>query len=232
MSYARGKAIGTRHGLWLWAHKHWMLVLCTLVFVLVVGPVVYADMSTENDRYTAADELPSYDLGIVFGAGVESDGTPTPYLQKRLQTAAKLYHAGTVHWLLLSGDNSTAHHNEPVAMGRYVESLGVPHDHIVLDYAGFSTYDTCYRAAAIFGVHRAILVSHGYHLPRALMTCNHLGVQGIGVAAENAGHVGRDFSVNYIVREVLSTDKAVLQIMFKPKPTLLGKPEPINELTD
>ena len=229
MSYVRGKQLGIRHGMWLWAHKHWIVVLAVAgLCMALVGPVVYANLSTRGDRYTAADELPSYDVAIVFGAGVERDGTPTPYLQKRIQTGAKLYREGTVRWLLLSGDNSTTHHNEPIAMGRYAESLGVPADRIVLDYAGFNTYDTCYRARAIFNVRHAILVSHGYHLPRAVMTCEHLGVQSIGVAAENAGRVFRDFSPNYLLREVVSTDKAVLQIVFKPKPTVLGKPEPIN----
>jgi len=130
--------------------------------------------------------------------------------------------------LLLSGDNSTSHHNEPVAMRRYAEQLGVPAEAIVLDYAGFNTYDTCYRAAAIFGVHDAILVSHAYHLPRALMTCDRLGVHSVGMAAEQAGRIGRDFSVNYLLREVVSTDKAGLQVVFKPQPTVLGCAEPIK----
>jgi vancomycin permeability regulator SanA len=127
----------------------------------------------------------------------------------------------------MTGDNSTSHHNEPVAMKKYAEQLGVPATDITMDYAGFNTYDSCYRARAIFGVQEAILVTHGYHLPRAIMTCESLGVKSRGVAAENAGTAGRDFSVNYLVREVVSTDKAFWQIVFKPKPTALGDYEPI-----
>jgi vancomycin permeability regulator SanA len=228
-AYVRAKMVGVRHGRWLWAHKVALGAVIVVGLLMVIGPAVYAVISTRGDRYGVTVDVPSHAVAIVFGAGVEPDGTPTPYLQKRIQTAVALYHAGTVHTLLLSGDNSTSHHNEPVAMGRYAESLGVPADRIVLDYAGFNTYDTCYRARAIFNVHQAVLVSHAYHLPRAIMTCSHTGVKSIGVAAENAGRIGRDYSVNYLARELLSTDKAVLQIVFKPKPTVLGPLEPITK---
>jgi vancomycin permeability regulator SanA len=228
--YERGKIMGTRHGAWLWRHKARGAIAAILSLLLLLTPVCYANIYTRHDRYADTAAAPKRRVAIVFGAGVEPDGTPTAYLRKRLQTAAKLYKSGTIDVLLLSGDNSTSHHNEPVAMRRYIEKLGVPAGHTVLDYAGFNTYDTCYRARAIFGVRQALLVSHAYHLPRAVMTCDELGVQSIGVAAENAGHVGRDFSVNYILREVASTDKAAVQIVLKPKPTVLGPPEPIEKL--
>jgi vancomycin permeability regulator SanA len=103
--------------------------------------------------------------------------------------------------------------------------LGVKSDDVVIDYAGFSTYDTCYRARHIFNVHEATIITQGYHLPRAVKTCNGLGINTIGVSALKSG---RDFTVSYITREWLSTDKALLQIIIKPNPTVLGKPEPIN----
>ncbi|HEV7454253.1 MAG TPA: ElyC/SanA/YdcF family protein [Candidatus Saccharimonadales bacterium] len=227
MTYEHGKAVGIRHGAWLWRHKLWFVAAGAVGVVLVIGPVVFANITTRHDRFSAAN-APRRHVAIVFGAGVEPDGTPTDYLKKRLQTAANLYRTGTVQVLLLSGDNSTSHHNEPVAMRTYIESLGVPEQSTVLDYAGFNTYDTCYRAKAIFGLSDAVLVSHAYHLPRAIMTCDHLGIRSAGVAAENAGQVGRDFSMNYVLREFISTDKAALQIVFKPHPTALGAAQPIR----
>jgi vancomycin permeability regulator SanA len=110
-------------------------------------------------------------------------------------------------------------------MKKYALKLGAKDKDVVLDYAGYSTYDTCYRARYIFGVEDAIIVTQGYHLPRAVMTCNDLGVKSMGVAALRRGH---DFTVNYILREWLSTNKAVIQLITKPQPTLLGKPEPIK----
>jgi len=105
-------------------------------------------------------------------------------------------------------------------MQAYAKKLGVPDKDMVLDYAGFNTYDTCYRARAVFGVKDATLVSQGYHLPRAMTTCASLGVKNTGVIAV---HPARDYTVAYIIREFLSTDKMVFQQIFKPQPTVLGK---------
>ncbi len=230
MSYQQGKIVGKRHAAWLWRRKWWLAGACFVLVMLIVAPSVYVHLSTRHQRFTQISQIAPHEVAIVFGAGVYPDGTPTPYLQRRIETAADLYKAGKARVLLLSGDNSSSHHNEPIAMRAYAEKLGVPASRIVLDYAGFNTYDSCYRAAVIFNVHSAILVSHAYHLPRAIMTCEHLGVRSVGMAAENAGQVGRDFSVNYLIRELGSTDKAMLQIVFKPHPTVLGAPEPIKSL--
>lgn len=204
----------------------WLIVgLGLLGVVIVVGPTLYAKFSTEHLRYGAADiqAVPKREVALVFGAGVYQDGTPTPYLQWRVETAVALFKAGKVQKLLMSGDNSTKTYDEPVAMKKYAEHLGVPASAITLDYAGFSTYDSCYRANKLFGVDSAILVSQGYHLPRALITCNDLGIKSIGVAATSTG---RDYSIPYIAREYISTIKAVFQLVFKPQPTVVGKPQP------
>jgi vancomycin permeability regulator SanA len=94
-----------------------------------------------------------------------------------------------------------------------------------LDYAGLSTYDSCYRAHAIFSVSSATVITQGYHLPRAVMACGGLGINTIGVVAM---HSSRDFTINYIMREWISTDKITFQLIFKPKPTALGRIEAIN----
>jgi vancomycin permeability regulator SanA len=205
------------------------LLLALLLAVLLWGPTIYANLSTRHERYdmskVSVHDIPKRNVAIVFGAGVLPDGTPTPYLKWRVQTAVELYKAHRVQKILMTGDNSSKHYNEPVAMGKLAEQQGVPATDIVLDYAGLNTYDSCYRARAIFKVKSAILVSQGYHLPRAVMTCNRLGMQSIGV---DAVHSGRDFTVSYIAREWVSTDKAIVQLIFKPNPTVLGPSQPIN----
>ena len=105
---------------------------------------------------------------IVFGAGLRRDGTPTTVLRDRVETAAELYRQGKVEKLLMSGDNRFVDYNEPEAMRQYALQLGIPDEDIVLDYAGRRTYDTCYRAGAIFGVKKVILVTQLFHLPRAI----------------------------------------------------------------
>jgi vancomycin permeability regulator SanA len=177
-------------------------------------------------RIFSPETVPPERVAIVFGAGLRYDGTPTAILRDRVMTAAQLYFAGKVEKLLMSGDNSTLEYNEPESMRQYALSLGVPDEAIVLDYAGRRTYDTCYRAKAIFGVERAILVTQGFHLPRALFTCNALGLPAVGVEANN--YYYRKLSrVYWQAREVFATFGAFMDVyVYKPLP-VLGDPEPI-----
>ena len=213
----------------LWRRRILFLVVIDSAVIVLFVPIIYTFASTRGDRYDLSRDtiasVPYHKVAMVFGAGVEPDNTPTPYLKHRIETAVQLYKANRVKKLLMTGDNSTKHHNEPVVMQKYAVELGVPAADIVLDYAGFSTYDSCYRAKAIFGLHDATLVTQGYHLPRAMVTCRGLGIRNDGVVAN---HPSRDYTASYLLREVASTDKMVLQNIFKPKPTLLGKPQPIN----
>jgi vancomycin permeability regulator SanA len=210
--------------------RYYIFVVLAIVLgaVMCVAPMAYTFKTTRGNRYdldkASISQVPYHEVAIVFGAGVQKNGEPTPYLRHRIETAVKLYKAKRVSKLLMSADNSSKKYNEPSAMKRYAEKLGVPANAITLDYAGFNTYDSCYRAHAVFGLKEATLVSQGYHLPRAMTTCEGLGVKNTGVIAEDQS---RDYTVNYILREFLSTDKMVIQQIFKPHPTVLGTPEQI-----
>ena len=147
-------------------------------------------------------------------------------MRNRIATATDLYQAGKVEKLLMSGDNSSLGHNEPGAMRDYAISLGVPDQDIILDYAGRRTYDTCYRARDIFEIDSAILVTQAFHLPRALYTCNMLGVSAIGVPADLRQY--RRMSMAFWnLRESVATAVALWQVhVSRPQP-ILGNPEPI-----
>jgi SanA protein len=126
----------------------------------------------------------------------------------------------------MSGDNSFVDYNEPEAMRQYALSLGVPDKDIVLDYAGRRTYDTCYRAAAIFQIDSAILVTQSFHLPRALFLCNWFGVDSVGVEANNI-YFRKISRFYWNMRELFANAQAVWDvILVKPVP-VLGEPEPI-----
>ncbi|HEY5152948.1 MAG TPA: ElyC/SanA/YdcF family protein [Candidatus Saccharimonadales bacterium] len=200
-----------------------------IILAILFGPITYTFFSTRGDRHdldrTPISKIAFHHVALVFGAGILPDGRPTPYLQYRVETAVKLYKAHRVDILLMSGDNSVNYHNEPLVMKNYAVKLGVPAKAIVVDDAGFNTYDSCYRAHAIFGLHDATLVSQGYHLPRAMVTCRALGVTNTGVIAV---HPTQDYALNYLARELVSTDKMAIQLVFKPNPTLLGKPLTIH----
>ena len=178
------------------------------------------------NRIYQVDEAPVKRVAIVFGAGLRRDGTPTAILRDRIETGAKLYLDGKVEKLLMSGDKSFENYNEPKAMRQYALSLGVPSENIVLDYAGRRTYDTCFRAKAIFGVESALLVTQKFHMPRALFLCNALGITASGVEANNRNY-WRGSLVIWNFREQLATVAAFLDIYVdKPSP-ILGLPEPI-----
>jgi SanA protein len=148
-------------------------------------------------------------------------------LRDRVETAVQLYQQGKVNKLLMSGDNRFIEYNEPEAMRQYALDLGIPDEDIVLDYAGRRTYDTCYRANAIFQVDSAILVTQNFHLPRALFLCNWFGVESTGVEANN-GYFRKISRLIWNTRELFATTQAVWDVyVTKPLP-VLGDPEPIN----
>ena len=205
----------------------WRIVLAlgTVGFLGILLPRLITTFYAMNRIYQT-DEAPIERLAIVFGAGLRRDGTPTPILRDRVETAASLYFSGKVEKLLMSGDNSIFSYNEPESMRQYAMSLGVPENAIAMDYAGSRTYDTCYRAKAIFGVTSALLVTQKFHLPRALFLCNALGLDAYGVEANNRNYRrGALFIWNF--REQLATVGAFLDVYVgNPMPTL-GEPEPL-----
>ena len=155
-----------------------------LLLVVVIGIPRIITALASSGKIFMAEDAPSARAAIVFGAGLQRDGTPSPVLKDRVSAAVQLYQTGKVEKLLMSGDNRYIDYNEPAAMKTYAVSLGVPEEAIVLDFAGRRTYDTCYRAKHIFGLDEALLVTQKFHLPRAIFTCQGLGLNGMGVAAD------------------------------------------------
>jgi SanA protein len=162
----------------------------------------------------------------VFGAGLTRSGKPTHVLEDRVQTAAKLYRAGKVEKLLMSGDNRFSYYNEPEAMRQYALTLGIPSEAMVLDYAGRRTYDTCYRAKAIFGLDSALLVTQHFHLPRALFLSSAVGINAIGVEVPTERY-WPTVQLIWNVREQFATLGALLDVFVTHPRPMLGEPEPI-----
>jgi len=206
---------------WTWGH---LLHLGCLALVMILAPRLITGIYA-TDRMYQQLEAPRKRVAIIFGAGLRLDGTPTAMLRDRMLTGAQLYFDGQVEQLLLSGDNRFADYNEPEAMRQFALSVGVPDEAIVLDYAGRRTYDTCYRAKAIFGVESALLVTQGFHLPRALFLCNMLGMDTLGVEATHCYWNGSPFV--WDVREQFATIAAFLDLYVSAPLPVLGNPEPV-----
>ena len=203
-----------------------VLIVLIIMGVLLLGISRLATGVYAHSKTYAAAEVPTRPVAIVFGAGLWRNGTATPVLQDRVQTAANLYFAGKVKKLLMSGDNRFVDYNEPAVMRQLALSLGVPDGAIVLDYAGRRTYDTCYRAKAIFGVNEAILVTQAFHLPRAIYLCNHLGVDSVGVDADLRVYP-KSSLLYWNARELLATVAALWDFNIGHPVPVLGDKEPI-----
>jgi SanA protein len=202
--------------------------LCYLVIasIIVLGLArLIAVFYTRPMIYKLAD-IPPVRVAIVLGAGLQRDGTPSPVLRDRVETAAELYFSGKVEKLLLSGDNRFIYYNEPGAMRTYALSLGVPDKDLVLDYAGRRTYDTCYRARAIFGVEQAIIVTQTFHLPRALYLCSQLGLSVTGISADRRRYDPITL-LYWNLREIPATLVAMWEVNITHPLPVLGQPEPI-----
>lgn len=177
------------------------------------------------ERTVARASAPQAKVALVFGAGLVAADEPGPVLAERLDAALALYQAKRVKKLLVSGDNSDRRHDETRAMKRYLVERGVPAGDVVSDFAGFSTYDSCYRAKEIFGVQQALLVTQNFHLPRALYIANALGIDAWGVAADE----GQTDTGTYELRELWARPLALAMVLFRVEPRLLGPKLPIDE---
>ena len=202
------------------------VVLALLGGGILAGLLVLALQAWTARRYEPmisahVEAVPARPAAIVFGAGYWPSGQLSNILMDRMDTAIDLYMAGKVRKLLLTGDNRFVDYNEPQRMAEYAVMRGVAREDLVLDYAGRRTYDSCYRAKAIFGLEEAVLVSQAYHLPRALFTCSRLGLDAVGIAADRREYVYQRW---YRLREFLALSRAWLDVtVLKPLP-VLGDP--------
>lgn len=202
----------------------WTVAVGALTLAALIGAAnTWVHLGSRGHLAQAATLEPR-PVALVLGAGVRSDGQPTPFLAARLDVAVDLWQRRKVAVVLVSGDNRSHRHDEPSAMRRYLRAAGIPADRIVADYAGRDTYDSCARARRIFGVDRLVVVSQAYHLPRALATCRALGIDAIGVGDETmradaprAWEEGR-------LRERLAAVKAAWDVLTARDP-VLGPPQ-------
>jgi vancomycin permeability regulator SanA len=189
----------------------------------IVTTVDSSDISLDKSSVRALQNLKP-DCILVLGAAVSGD-TPSKMLQDRLDVAVALYYERVADKLLLSGDNGQVNYNEVVAMKKYVLEAGVPAEDIFLDYAGFSTYESMYRARDVFLVESAVVVTQKYHLYRALQIGRALGLTVRGVASNQEVYDGQEYRD---LREVAARVKDVIQTILQLKPTFLGPEIPIS----
>ena len=198
-------------------------ILCAVIVFGINGYVVQStkkQILAPND----ASALQDVDCILVLGCGVYANGQPSAMLADRLKRSVALYEEGAAPKLLMSGDHGQASYDEVNVMKQYALDAGVPSADVFMDHAGFSTYESLYRARDIFGAKKIIIVTQKYHLHRALHIANALGLEAYGVSADY-----RSYSGQFVrdIREILARNKDFVTSITKPKPTYLGEAIPV-----
>lgn len=209
--------------------KQLFLLLVLLAVIAAAFPfLINAYVKGETKPYLV-DEKKAAELNaeciLVLGAGLKPDGTPNHMLRDRLDKGLELYHAGVAPKLLLSGDNGQERYDEVNAMKQYILDKGVPAEDIFMDHAGFSTYESMYRARDIFHVKRAVVVTQEYHQYRALYAGRRLGIDVYGVSSVERTYSGQTYRE---IREILARTKDFIKLILQPEPTYLGEAIPIS----
>ncbi|MBE7030518.1 MAG: SanA protein [Ruminococcaceae bacterium] len=172
-----------------------------------------------------ATELTDVDCIIILGCGVDANGNPSWMLEDRLKKGIELYKKGAAHKILMSGDHGRKFYDEVNTMKQFAMDTGVPSSDIFMDHAGFSTYESMYRAKEIFEAESVIIVTQEYHLYRAVYIAEKLGLKAYGVSATERVYGGETY---FEQREILARCKDFLITILKPKPTYLGEVIPVS----
>ena len=208
-----------------------MLLVLISLFALGIGGVLGINAYVKNivnNRILSPEtavELQDADCILVLGCLVKNSGEPSHMLEDRLRRAVELYQAGAASKILMSGDHGRKDYNEVQAMKQYAIEHGVPSEDVFMDHAGFSTYESCYRAKEIFNADKIIIVTQEYHLYRALYIAEELGMEAYGVSSDYRTYYNQKMRD---AREVFARVKDFLYILFQPEPTYLGEQIPIS----
>ena len=203
------------------------VILGVLAVALLLGINSWVKSSVRDYILTEeqAAQLTDMDCILVLGCKVGADGTLSHMLEDRLRQGVALYDLGAAPKLLMSGDHGTAEYDEVDAMKRYAVDAGIASQDVFMDHAGFSTYESVYRAKEVFQVRRVIIVTQEYHLYRALMVAREMGLEAYGVAVNYRTYVGQTARD---IREILARVKDFGMTIFWPEPTYLGDVIPIS----
>lgn len=195
------------------------VILTLILFVLVVNTSIYGwskKYIVDEEKLVFATSTEPI-VAIVLGASVYSNGNLTPILEDRANLALELYKSNAVEKILITGDNHDKSYNEVVPVRTFLISKEVPAEDIFTDFAGLDTYDSMYRAANIFEVKRALIITQRFHLPRALYAARSLGVDAYGIPADQ-----RRYNLKNDFRELFATVKTFFEIKGESKPRFLG----------
>lgn len=203
-----------------------MIVILLIVFIVLLGINFFVTATTSKRILTEeqAKELEDVDCILILGAGIWGQN-PSPMLEDRLLQGIALYQEGVSHKIIMSGDHGRDNYDEVNVMKRFAIEKNVKSEDIFMDHAGFSTYDSMYRAKDVFEAKKIVIVTQKYHMYRALYVAEQLGLEAYGVNSDP-----QTYSEQFIrdIREVLARDKDWFKCIIKPEPTYLGDTIPVS----
>lgn len=204
----------------------WLCCLAILGLGAVFAVSGYMEHHTAG-RILSLEEAKALDADciLILGCRVHEDGSPSLMLSDRLEKGIALYEGGASARLLMSGDHGRSDYDEVNTMKQFAVERGVPSEAVFMDHAGFSTYDSVYRARDIFQAEKVVIVSQAYHLPRALYIAERLGLDAYGVAAEDIHYRGAAYRS---LREAAARGKDFLLAWVQPAPKYLGEAIPVS----
>lgn len=204
-----------------------ILAIIVVILALIILTInLYVKETTKKQIINNSDytKLENIDCIIVLGAGIWGD-KPSPMLEDRLLEGINLYNNNVSNKIIMSGDHGREEYDEVNIMKNYAIEKGVPSENIFMDHAGFSTYESIYRAKEIFKAKKVVIVTQKYHLYRALYIANQLGLEAYGIGSDPRKYVGATYRE---LREILARDKDFIKCIFKPEPTYLGETIPVS----
>lgn len=202
-----------------------IVTLIILGIIAVFGINQYVKIVANKNIIQEVENANKSDAILVLGCQVMEDGSLSLMLKDRLDKAVELYKQGSAEKIIVSGDHGREEYDEVNAMKNYLIENEIPSENIFMDHAGFSTYESLYRAGYIFKVEKLTVVTQEYHLYRAVYIGNKLGIETYGVPAEKTLYYGQ---TSREIREILARDKDFVKCIFKSKPTYLGESIPVS----
>lgn len=198
-----------------------MIIGIIILMIAIFSLNIYVVNNTKNEivKEENVSNIEGVDCILILGAGIWGD-KPSPMLEDRLKEGITLYKQGTTKKIIMSGDHSREDYDEVKIMKEYAESEGVPSEDIFMDHAGFSSYDSVYRAKEIFGVQKMIIVTQRYHLYRSLYIAKKLGIEAYGIESNLRTYPGQVFRE---IREILARDKDYFKCIMKPEASIMGE---------
>ena len=201
-----------------------IFLIIVIIIVFIINYYVKFSSKKQIISEEEAEKLENVDCILILGAGIWGD-KPSPMLEDRLTQGISLYKNGVSNKIIMSGDHSKKDYDEVNVMKKFAIDEEVKSEDIFMDHAGFSTYESIYRAKEIFKAKKIVIVTQKYHLYRALYIANKLGIEAYGVSSDPRKYVGQ---TSRELREILARDKDFIKCIFKPQPTYLGETIPVS----